>query len=187
MVDIPICPPPGGDNGGDPELPTVCGQLPRVVDPDDPDPPDPHIGNEGDPILWDDDDDDPPWPHEPPIIFDFPCPCVVVDFAIGPIYREEGICYRVIKVFRDCKPVGTPDDPGFAPTIATLQNDGWSFVDNPIRHGDTCDCDTGSPCVDYSFTISKPCPNEIDPDVPGDGGGGGGGRRCCRWCPSKEV
>ena len=166
-----------------------CGRSSTITDPGGDNPPN-DVG--GGVIIDGGGNGDPPDPpRPPPVIHDGPCPCVITDFAIGPIYREEGICYRVINVFRDCKPVGTPPDPGYAATLATFHNDGWSFLSDPIRQGDTCDCATGMPCVNYSLIMSKPCPNEIDPDDPtgpppppppddpGDpitiGGGGGGG------------
>jgi hypothetical protein len=147
-----------------------CGRSTTITGPGD-DPPN-DIG--GGVIIDGPGDGDPPDPpRPPPVIIDDPCPCVVVDFAIGPIYREEGICYRVINVFRECKPVGTPDDPGYASTLATFHNDGWSFGDNPIGFGDTCDCATGGPCTNYSIIMSKPCPDDIGDGDPIGGGGGG--------------
>lgn len=68
-IESPICPPPGGDNRGDPQLPTVCGELPNAGDPGGGDPPPPWTGGGGKKIPPDGGGgDDPPFPPIPPII-----------------------------------------------------------------------------------------------------------------------
>ena len=93
-VEPPICPPPGGNNQGDPLLPTVCGELP--------DPAggttgttgtggvDPHGGgviiNGADTEPW---DNPPPPPPPPPIGPPQPPPITEVWVCVRPTY--EGI------------------------------------------------------------------------------------------------
>jgi hypothetical protein len=62
----PICEPPGGGNGGNPEAPTICGVIPQPND--DTGPPPPWTGGGGIDLGDFDVVDIPPWPPEPPRI-----------------------------------------------------------------------------------------------------------------------
>ena len=66
--ETPICPPPLGSNTGDPQLPTVCGELPDPVG-DGGDPPPPWTGGGGAKKVPGGGGGgfDPPWPPVPPV------------------------------------------------------------------------------------------------------------------------
>jgi hypothetical protein len=97
-VPPPICPPPSGNNGGDPLLPTVCGELPDpdggTTGPSGGGGVNPHGGgiiiNGGDVLPW---DDPPPPPPPPPIVPPVPPPLLPVWICTG--YPPNRVCKKM--------------------------------------------------------------------------------------------
>ena len=154
-VDPPICPPPGGGNGGDILLPTECGIIPIINGPSGPEPPNP--GGNGGPIKtgsWDG-DDDPPWPPEPPRL-------------TGPVDSSGvWIC------------TGWPPNRICRPMTVQSANVNWP---NRVHHATQADCQVvcinEDPPPGSTITVA---PGGQIPGGAGGSGGTGGGTPVVYW------